>query len=128
MAFNLPAGVVRSFEDVQRNFDAIRKRLAPAAREDLVFVRGSFGGGGGSVLAGTGWAYVRNAVGVYTVTFQPAFSALPVIVITPNVTGGGPVAFRIGSAASTGFGVATYVSNTGAALDADIMFIAIGPA
>jgi hypothetical protein len=75
-----------------------------------------------TILGGTGFTAVHTGVGLYTVTFNTAFAANPVVVVTALSTSD-ITAVLNGLPATTGFEIATYFA--GALADEYSNFIAI---
>jgi hypothetical protein len=98
--------------------------FAPGGVENLRILRGRISGGGG-ITTGSGFTVSKTGTGAYTVTFSTAFSGEPSITATPQVA-----LARIATCTSVFAGSAqfrTFVATSGAAIDQDFHFIAIGP-
>lgn len=81
---------------------------------------------GTAVFTGSGgWSSARTGAGLYTITFSPAFSVAPVLLLTPIAA-----AARAAVAANILTGsapVSTFTTNTAANADTTFCFFAIGP-
>jgi len=98
--------------------------FAPGGVENLRILRGRINAAGG-ITTGTGFTVSKTGTGAYTVTFTTAFSGEPTITATPQVA-----LARIATCTSVFAGSAqfrTFVATSGAAIDQDFHFIAIGP-
>ncbi|HXD00539.1 MAG TPA: hypothetical protein VN048_14445, partial [Verrucomicrobiae bacterium] len=100
--------------------------LAPGAQEDLRIIRGVITAAGG-IIVGTGFTVSHPSSGYYTVTFTQAFNgAAPAVTATADSGGSAPIFATTAGATSSYVNFKTF-NNTGAANDAPIHFIAIGP-
>ncbi len=79
--------------------------------------------GAGAITRGTGFTVVRNSVGVYTVTFNPARATVPVVVVS-SCAAGAPIAVITTVPTINSFGV-SLVDVNGAVADVAWSFIAI---
>ena len=92
--------------------------------ENLRIIRGRIAGNG-TITTGSGFTVSKTGTGAYTVTFTTAFASEPTITATPQVG-----LARIATCTNVGASSAqfrTFDSTTGAAVDQDFHFIAIGP-
>jgi hypothetical protein len=101
----------------QQNFEQLEGVDALGFR----IVRGGITGTTGAVAFGTGFTCVRNAVGDYTITFSTAFPATPAVAGTATAW-----VMATTTLSATSWRVTVFNSTTGAALDRDFTFIAIG--
>jgi hypothetical protein len=92
----------------------------------LRIVRGRISGGDGSVLSGAGFGGSRQSVGNYTITFNPAFSAPPVVILSANL-GRGASQWTAPTANSAAIYVWLAAVGGQVGSDANFDFIAIGP-
>lgn len=123
----LPAGVIRSFKDIQLNFEKIASSMPTFSDASGKVVRGNVSDTG-TVTAGTGFSVVKGATGAYTITFDPAFkgppsvmamgdaASIPLTITQDGIATGSQLALRIRNA------------DTNVAIDEAFSFIAIGPA
>lgn len=115
-------------EAVQRNFDAVATQFpASVSMEGLRIVRGVVSSAGVASL-GSGFSSSRTAAGQYTVTWSPAFSATPAVVVMCGTATGSFVAKQkdASTASASQVLVTTFSSVTGTATDSDFYFIAAG--
>lgn len=98
-------------------------QFAVGGGERLRIVRGKVNGTTKN-SSGTGWRSERTSLGTYSITFDPSFSDVPVITVSPRVSGRpGAAAFNL----ETQNGVVVYaVDGNFDRADRDINFIAIG--
>jgi hypothetical protein len=101
---------------------------APGGAENLRIVRGVVNAAG-SILAGSGFQAVREAAGVYKITFTPGFSAVPAVTATADRTTVSGVSYTVTTSPVTaGFTVLVVRNPEGEfESDRDFSFIAIGP-
>jgi hypothetical protein len=78
----------------------------------------------GAIIAGSGFTVIRNAVGVYTVTFNVAFPAVPTVTAS-TVAGGTGDGIQVSAKGVGSFIVHGYDTNTQAARDEAFDFIAM---
>lgn len=137
---NLTAGASASMNDIQGPFTDLRTFLNGANLSDVnlqnagtglakltpLILYGTVNGGTGAISqAGSGgWTSARTSAGNYTLTFSPAFSAVPALVVSP--VGVGTFSSTVGSLSTSSAAVATF-SLAGAGTDMNLVaFIAIG--
>ena len=78
----------------------------------------------GTIVSGTGFTAVRDALGQYTVTFVPAFPATPVGIATAYQTVGTiDKGIIVSALSSTILTVQTITASTGAAVDEGFTFL-----
>ena len=111
-----PAEVIEHADGVQQNFDRISSQWPDPPR----IVRGRISGAAPTILQGTGFTVVKLFVGIYTVTFDAAFQAVPVVVLTTEVVGSA----RLANPAVNFFQLALE-NNAGAAVDGVFTFTAV---
>jgi hypothetical protein len=98
--------------------------LAPGGVENLRILRGRISGSGG-ISTGSGFSVAKTGTGAYTVTFTVGFTGEPTVTATTQVALPRIATCTLVGAASASF--RTFESTTGAAIDQDFHFIAIGP-
>lgn len=87
----------------------------------LAGITGIIPAAGATATAGTGFTYTHtNGTGVYVFTFSSAFAATPVILAT--VIASGSFGVQVTAAATTGFTVQTFNTNTGGSGDQPFHF------
>ncbi len=96
--------------------------LAPGGEENLRIIRGVFDFNG-SIIVGSGFTVSHTGNGVYSVTFNTAFSGPPAVAATGDQ--GSVISIRGDTASSVSFQSQTI--STGELGDGTIHFIAIGP-
>lgn len=111
-----PASLREHGEQVQRNFDRISGQWPDYPR----IIRGRVDGTTPTILQGTGFSVVKLFVGIYTVTFDVAFPAAPIVLLTSEVVGSA----RLANPAASFFQLALE-NNAGAAVDGVFSFIAV---
>jgi hypothetical protein len=104
-------------------FGSSGQYYAPGAIDDLYIIRGVVSSTG-SIIAGTGFTVTKGATGFFTVNFNPAFSGMPAVVVTPQSGIGRIATCTSMSASSTGIWTR---DNTATPTDNQFDFIAIGP-
>lgn len=80
--------------------------------------------GAGAITKGTGFTVARGSVGVYTITFTAAFSATPIVVVTPSANTGGVLPIWFTNGITTGTCVVQFFTTGAAAVDLPFDFIA----
>lgn len=87
--------------------------------------------GDGTIAAGTGFSITRTATGRYTITFTSAFSAVPVVLLTPRAGAGGATAATAVidnfNAAPTTTSTRVFILSAGTYTDLEWDFMAIAP-
>lgn len=120
------------FDGAQRNFDALKQAfpLGPEHLQNTALLANRVTRGevnaDGTIARGGGFTVVRNGVGDYTVTFDTAFSATPVVVVGNGPNAHVPVV-RLSTGtppSTTGFRVFGFVANTAAGADTAFTFTA----
>lgn len=81
--------------------------------------------GDGTIAAGDGFTAQRTSIGVYSITLQSGFrligaTVFPHAASTAVVNGGGV------TPGERSFGVAMFLSSTGASVDGSFSFVAVG--
>lgn len=104
----LPASIVKTWNDLQLNFDAIVKAVTTLEKRTvpLRVISGQVNGATGAVTNGTGFACVRTGVGVYVITFTAAFTTQYTMFFTTDQ--GAPI-----TTWWTGAGVGGFTMHTG---------------
>lgn len=87
----------------------------------LRMVRGEVAGGTGALVLGEDYTPARTAVGTYTVTFATPFTVIPVVTFGPAAGG-----INLTGKTTAVINIFTFNTATGAALDTNFDFIAIG--
>jgi hypothetical protein len=77
----------------------------------------------GAVLRGEGFTSANTGTGLYTVTFDEPFAALPIIVAGAGATGGA-YAVKVSNVAAGSADFITYITNTAANADREFHFAA----
>lgn len=88
-------------------------------------VRGTVRGSDGATIAGTGFSAVRTGVGLYTITFSPAFASTPAVDALPVAAGAVPWTCAL-QALPTVSAVGIRNVAGGANADLDFCFVAVG--
>lgn len=84
-------------------------------------------GSNGAVLGGVGFSVVHNGVGDYTITFSPAFTHIPAVVVSGvTVAGNNQRVAAIATATVSTVEVFTFTS-TGNQADVPFSFVAVDP-
>ena len=99
-----------------------------ASSEKLLMVRGAVDNSG-NILKGAGFTASHLATGVYELDFSPSFSQEPIITVTPRQFDSSKFAYFATVDDPYVFGKTVRIqiwSHTGASVDADFYFIAIG--
>lgn len=106
---------------------AVGEYFAPSSSENLRLVRGKVTAAGG-VAFGSGFTVTRTAVGVYSVSFSPAFPSGQYPIVTASAESNGSVArFAMINSPSNFSVVIRTVNGSGTTADTDFYFIAAGP-
>lgn len=137
---NLTAGSTASMNDIQGPFTDLKTFINGANITDTnvsaaglgiakltpLWLYGTVNGSTGAILvAGSaGWTSSRTSAGIYVLTFSPAFSATPNLVVTPNSASA--VAHTVTAISSSSATINTYLSTNGSASDSNVMFQVIG--
>lgn len=79
----------------------------------------------GAVVAGAGFTAARTGTGLYTVTFDTPFSAVPSVPVGAGATVAA-YAVRASAVSTTAVSVVSYLVTTGVLTDAEWHFIAAG--
>lgn len=118
---NVAQDIENLASDIDADVAAVDAAAVAAAAANVKVIFGKVAAAG--TAFGTGFTVNRTGTGVYVLTFTDPFAGAPVVLALPSevdriVTG-------LGNAGSTGT-VATVNRATGAAVDADFGFLAIG--
>ncbi len=106
---------------------SVGEYFAPSSSENLRIVRGKVSAAGG-VAFGSGYTVTRTAVGVYSVSFSPAFPSGQYPIVTASAESNGTVArFAMINSPSNFAVVIRTVNGSGTTADTDFYFIAVGP-
>ncbi len=111
-----PRELIEHGDRVQQNFDRIASQWPKPPR----IVRGRVDGTTPTTLQGEGFTVTKLFVGVYTVTFDTAFAATPVVVLTTEVVGSARLANPVAGLFQLGL-----ENNAGAAVDGVFTFTAV---
>lgn len=137
---NLTAGANASMNDVQGPFMDLRTFLNGANLSDTnmqnagtglakltpLILYGMLTNVGGVFFAGSGgWTPSTTGTGLYTITFSPAFSVNPVVLVTPSLSGA--VVANVPTITASAATVSVFNSTTGVGVNAIVGFVAIGP-
>lgn len=93
----------------------------------LRIVRGSVTAAG-AIDAGTGFTIAKTGTGLYTITFSPAFSAVPSVVASAGTTAGALFAKQQNGTTPTSSEFKVVTTTSAAVTDSAFHFIAAGPA
>lgn len=110
-------------EALQANFDRVALEWNNAAEKT---VRGIVALDG-TISAGSGFSVTKNGTGDYTITFDPAFAAVPSCVAINGDNSSGAFNHVTGSAAAASVRLQARVASTGVLTDMSFHFIAVGP-
>lgn len=110
----------KAIPDIENDARWTNQRF-PVGPENVKIVRGNVIGATGTNDGGTGFSITRHAVGQYTMTFTPVFSAKPAVTYL-----GTQIGYRNSLSASAVR--IHFFTDAGVAVDADFSFTATGPA
>lgn len=115
--------------DVRGNvkLGATGEYYAPGSPENLRVLRGKVSAGG-AILFGTGFTVFHSGTGMYSITFNPSFPAgqYPIITASAEYSSSGARIAAVNSPSHIS-GPIRIVNGSGALVDADFYFIAVGP-